>query len=76
MRTFYVAEVASPCGGRPMAVESSYLAGLEAALDRAFGVDCDEVGRELGAIGPAASPLSARATTVGVYSQPGGYWVG
>ena len=52
MRTYYTAEVGSPCGGRPIVVESSHLAGLDAAIDRAFGMACDSSGRELGALGP------------------------
>jgi len=51
MSTLFVAEVASPCGGRTVTAKSDYLAGLEAAIDRAFGIACDEAGREVGALG-------------------------
>jgi hypothetical protein len=61
MSTLFVAEVVSPCGGRTLTVESDYLAGLEAAIDRAFGIACDEDGRELGALGGTPRPV-----TVGV----------
>lgn len=43
--------MASPCGGRTVRAKSDYLAGLEAAIDRAYGIACDEAGRELGALG-------------------------
>lgn len=49
MRT-YVAEVTSPCGGQTVRVEQPYLADLDAAIDRAFGIACDERGYEIGAI--------------------------
>jgi hypothetical protein len=51
----YIAEVSPPFGGRPVVVERSYLAELDAAIDMALGVACDNRGRELGAIGPVPS---------------------
>ena len=64
MRTFYRAEVASPCGGRPVVVESPWLDKLDAAIDLALGVACDNAGREMGALGTgraASSPMSTPA---------------
>lgn len=52
MRTYYTAEVGSPCGGRTIFVQSPAPDGLDAAIDRAFGIACDSAGRELGALGP------------------------
>ena len=55
MRARYIAEVSQPFGGRPVVVERSYLAELDAAIDMALGVACNSQGRELGAIGPVSS---------------------
>ncbi|GEM_PF-5457160 len=56
MITTYFAEVSSPWGGCPVVVQSSWLNGLEAAIDRAFGIVCDDQGRELGLLDMASQP--------------------